>query len=574
MKKFVKVFVPILLAIVIVFGVYWYLFEYDREFTRDMLLQAARYCESRGDMEKATWFYDLAYQHSNGSDEIAIEVANQYIESGNYTQAEVALNRAIKDGGGVNVYIALCKTYVAQDKLLDAVDLLDNISDPLIKNELDRLRPQLPGTQQAPGFYNQYISVTLESNNNTLYVSSNGQYPSTMTDLYREPITLHDGENVLYAIAVAENGLVSPMAIFGYTVGGVVEEVVFSDPVIETVIRDTLLVSDTKVLYSNDLWGITEFTVPDGATNYSDLRHLAYLKSLTIENGISGQLSSLLIHFSVLDTLIIRNTMITSEELTLIGSVSTLKNLTMSNCGVSNISGLSALTGLQKLDLCNNAVRNIAPIAQLPNLTELYLSSNALQDLSAISTCTSLNVLDISYNSVSDLSPLRALLNLKILNIGHNTISDSSALGDIKSLTEIRADNNQIVDISTLSNCTALEYLDISYNAVTDISPIVATDSITYLNFSNNNVSKLPTWSASSSLVTIDGSYNSISDLSGLAKLRKLNNVFMDYNAKISSVDVLAGCPMLIQVNVYGTKVKDVSSLTEQSIIVNYNPIQ
>ena len=46
----------------------------------------------------------------------------------------------------------------------------------------------------------------------------------------------------------------------------------------------------------------------------------------------------------------------------------------------------------------------------------------------------------------------------------------------------------------------------------------------------------------------------------------------MDYNNGISSVKALADCPMLIQVNVYGTKVTQVSSLTSQNIIVNYDP--
>jgi hypothetical protein len=47
----------------------------------------------------------------------------------------------------------------------------------------------------------------------------------------------------------------------------------------------------------------------------------------------------------------------------------------------------------------------------------------------------------------------------------------------------------------------------------------------------------------------------------------------MEYNEEISSVKALAKCPNLIQVNVFGTKVRDVSSLTDQSIIVNYNPV-
>ena len=103
MKVFLKVFVPIFLAIAIIIGIGWYLFVYDRDFTRDMLLQGARHFESEGNLNVASWFYDRAYEQGSGSDEIAVELAQQYIDSGNYTQAEVTLNRAMKDGGGISI---------------------------------------------------------------------------------------------------------------------------------------------------------------------------------------------------------------------------------------------------------------------------------------------------------------------------------------------------------------------------------------------------------------------------------------------------------------------------------------
>ena len=46
----------------------------------------------------------------------------------------------------------------------------------------------------------------------------------------------------------------------------------------------------------------------------------------------------------------------------------------------------------------------------------------------------------------------------------------------------------------------------------------------------------------------------------------------MDYN-KLTSVDALSECPRLMQVNVYGNEIKDVTILTEMSVVVNYTPI-
>ena len=43
MKKFIRVLVPLLLAVLIIASIGWYLFTYDRGFTRDFLLTQARY---------------------------------------------------------------------------------------------------------------------------------------------------------------------------------------------------------------------------------------------------------------------------------------------------------------------------------------------------------------------------------------------------------------------------------------------------------------------------------------------------------------------------------------------------
>ena len=45
----------------------------------------------------------------------------------------------------------------------------------------------------------------------------------------------------------------------------------------------------------------------------------------------------------------------------------------------------------------------------------------------------------------------------------------------------------------------------------------------------------------------------------------------MDYN-KITDVDALADCSLLVQLNVYGNEIASVSALTDHDIIVNYDP--
>ena len=240
MKKVFKIIVPTILVIGIIASIGWYLFVYDRDLTRDVLLAQARFSDTQGHPIAASFFYDLAYSHSGHEENIAIELASQYKSDGTYTKAEYTLSNAFADGGTAELYIALCKTYEEQDKLLDAVNMLDNIANPVIKEQLAKMRPAAPSSETAPGFYTEYISVDLSSDKGTLYCTIDGEYPSTEDAPYSDPIALPAGETTIYAVSVDKSGLVSPLTILGYTVAGVVEEVTLTDPAIDRTVRELL----------------------------------------------------------------------------------------------------------------------------------------------------------------------------------------------------------------------------------------------------------------------------------------------------------------------------------------------
>lgn len=571
MKRSVKRILPILLGILIICSVIWYLGVYDREFTQDILLSQARFFDSHGNHNVAAWFYDLAYQQSNQDEAVAIELAEKFKASGNFTKAEYTLSNAIADGGSVDLYIALCKTYVQQNKLLDAVTMLENVSDPAIKEQLEALRPQVPTVSPAPGFYSQYITVSVTSTSGTLYVTADKTYPSTADAPYTQPIQLVGGENTVYALAVGENGLVSKLGVFGYVVGGVVEEVTLSDSAIDSMVRQMLGKSPEDKLSSADLWTITSATMPAEAVNYTDLQYLPYLEKLTIENGNFEDLTSLS-SLSYLSELTIRGSILSSADISAIAKLPGLRKLIMENCGLSSIANLAAAQNIKELDLSNNTLRDIGVLASMSTLEKLDLSHNALTDVSQLSGLTNLIELNVSYNSLASLVPLADCTSLSVLDASHNTISSLSGLEALKTLTQLSVAYNDLTDVSLISGCTAMTVLNVSHNALPDISSLSGLSSLTELDFSNNQVSALPAFSAESALVTITGSYNKISAVDALAGLHQLNNVIMEYN-NIATVDALASCHNLIKVNVFGNPVKDVSALTAQSIIVYYTPV-
>ena len=573
MKKTIRILMPIILAIAIFLCMAWYLFVYDRPFTRDMLLSFARYSESHGNHSTATWFYNLAYSQAGNNDAVAIELAEQYKSSGNFTKAEFTLSNAIADGGGIDLYVALCKTYVQQDKLLDAVTMLDSITNSQIKEQLEAMRPKAPVSLPDPGFYTQYISVTLNGEGGTIYASTDGQYPSTTNAPYKQPIALVDGENTIYALTVADNGLVSPLSIFGYTVGGVVKLMEFSDAAIEREVRKTLNVSESATLYTNDLWTIKSFSVPADAANYSDLQHMTFLESLTIDNGVSTEIGNLS-GLANLTELKISGTAVSQDDLKSIASLPLLKNLVLQNCSLSSISPLESAKELVTLDLNNNTIRSIQALAGMEKLQELMLQHNALTDLTPLSGISGLTKLDVSYNSLTSLAPISSLSGLTWLDAGTNSITELGEIGKLTALATLSLKSNKLTNVSAIAGCSALTDLNISSNELTDIADLSALINMLYFDFSYNKVTKLPAFPKSCALVTINGSNNLLSSLDSLGGLENLNNVHMDYNTEISSVKALAKCPVLIEVNVYATKVKDVTALTNQSIIVNYNPVK
>ncbi len=570
MKKAFKIILPLILALAIIASIGWYLFVYDRDFTRDFLLTQARYYDSKGNADLGAWFYDLAYEYTAQDQDVAIELANQYKADGNYTKAEHTLTNAIADKPTLELYMALCKTYLEQDKILDAVGMLDNLSHPTIRPQLDALRPEAPGSTPETGFYSEYITVELTAPSGKIYFTTDGQYPSTQRNLYEEGFTLPSGETVITAFVIADNGLISPITTMTYTVGGVIEKVAFTDAAIETSIREILNVDADEVLYTDALWNITEFTVPEEAASLSDIALLPYLKSLTIHDKTIPSLDFLsgMLQLEALD---FSGCKLPEKDLPLLANLTTLRRLNLSRCGLSTLAGLKEIKGLTDLDLSNNTVRNLEPLMDMTTLVELNLQHNAVIKLDHLSGLVNLEKLDISFNSVTTLSPLVGCTKLAHLNAGNNSISSISDLTALPPLTWLSLQNNSLSDVSNLANCVTLVELNISGNAVSDIRSLSALTALEYFDFSYNQVASLPAWPDGTPLYSINGSYNALEKIDSLKNMAQLSYVYMDYN-KLTNIDALANCMYLVTVNVYGNEIEDVSALTDQSIIVNYDP--
>ena len=570
MKKAIKIIVPLVMIIAIIASIGWYLFVYDRDFTRDMLLNQARYYSDNRNDKAASWFYGLAYEYTSQDEHIAIELANQYKADGNYTKAEYTLTNAIADGGTADLYIALCKTYVEQDKLLDAVTMLDNIANPAIKQEIEAMRPAAPAVSPEPGFYSQYIDVEIRSDAGTVYSTVGGDYPSMEKDAYTAPYSLPVGETVIYAIAVGENGLVSPRIRFDYTVGGIVEPVIFTDAAMETAVREVLKVDAGTIIYTNDLWPITTFTVPEEVKNFDDLKYLPNLQNLTMQNQDLDTLACLL-PLDKLQVVDLTGCRFPADSMKVFASLPELQRLTLADCGLSTIAPLEGCRNLTHLNLANNTIRNLDVLSGMNTLVDIDLQHNAVTDLSKLSGLGTLERLNISFNSVTTLDPIATCSRLTWLDASNNTIAVLSAVDKLSVLGYLSVSHNMLTDVAILAECTALTELHIASNEITDITMLSTLVKLDTFDFSHNQVEALPAWDSSLPLRIINGSHNKLESIDQLKDMEHLSYVYMDYN-KLTSIDAIAECYRLILVNVYGNEIEDVSALTAHDIIVNYDP--
>ncbi|MGM9660633.1 MAG: leucine-rich repeat domain-containing protein [Faecousia sp.] len=570
MKKATRLLVSLMLGLLIIASIFWYLFIYDRAFTRDTLLGQARFQALHGNSRLSSWFYDAAYSFSGHDENVAIELANQYKRGGNYTKAELTLTTSINDNPTVELYTALSKVYVEQDKLLDAVNLLDKISNPTIKEEIDALRPAAPEADQAPGFFSQYIDVHLTSDGDTIYYTTDGDYPSVAGAAYADGISLPAGETEIYAIAVDKNGLVSPVTILNYTVTGVIEEVVFADSAMEAAIRELIHVSSTSTVYTNALWEITDFTAPEGVKDFSDLACLPNLTKLTIREQQVPTLESLS-SLSKLVVLDLTGSSFPVDELSVLASLPSLSSLTLAECSLSTIAGLEGAKNLTYLDLHDNTLRNLDVLSTMPALAELDLQHNAVTDLSALSSLENLVKLNVGFNALTTLSPIKNCVRLTWLNADNNQITMLEGVDKLVLLTDFSVNNNNITDVSQLTNLTELTNLGISSNSISNISMLKTLTKLQSFDFSGNQIAELPEWPDGCALQTIDGSYNALTSIDGLKNMQSLTHVYMDYNL-LTNIDALQDCYCLVQVNVFGNVISDVSALRSRDIIVNYDP--
>ncbi len=158
MKHVLKIFIPLLLILALLLGCVWFFLQYRPDITASVFSSQAQRAMSRERYEKAVRYYTYAWKLNPDDDTLAIALAEAHKKNNNYTKAEYTLVSAItRNSDDLNLYLALSKAYVEQDKFIDAVQMLDRTANESIRQQLNDLRPAAPVLTPDSGYYNERI---------------------------------------------------------------------------------------------------------------------------------------------------------------------------------------------------------------------------------------------------------------------------------------------------------------------------------------------------------------------------------------------------------------------------------
>ncbi|MBR2876554.1 MAG: protein kinase [Clostridia bacterium] len=278
-----------------------------------------------------------------------------------------------------------------------------------------------------------------------------------------------------------------------------------------------------------------------------------------------------------IEDLNISATLITKTDYENLKKLKNLKTLSLDGCFLDNesVKKLSELTQLEGLSLTlNTDITDVSPLTAMTGLKELYLNGTSISDISVLTSLKDITILNISSTKVSDLSSLKKFENLETLMI--NTLSelDPTTIRLPESISTIEIKNNGLNNINFLKNKPNISSVYAFNNNISDIS-VLADYELWYIDFSANKITDFSCLSGKT-ISEIDFSTNKISDISYMKNINALT-IDLSFN-EISDISSLAGKTKITQLDLKGNKISDISPLKDlfniTSLDISHNNIE
>jgi internalin A len=398
---------------------------------------------------------------------------------------------------------------------------------------LDARRPPAPILDPPPGQYDiDQLIRAVGAGEGTVHLSVVTGRDLSLSTSRIPAIRLSYEELECVAFTISEDRLISLLTMGRYWVHEAEEQNAprFADPAFEAMVRHALGQPEGELTFEQ-LSGLTALSNIDesGARVFgpfqtlSDLRYCGNLTELTLHFDGVGDLSPIS-GLSRLDSLSLQNFRVTSPDLYHFTDLPLralfldsnpltdlealdgmpLLSLSVSECGIRDLTPLASMARLISLDVSGNAVSEVEPLADLHDLERLSLAHNPVYDLEALSGLPSLWFLDLTGCSVTNLAPLSGLSQMRILLLGGNAVVSPEPLAGLAALEILNLARNRISGVSALSGLRSLTELDLSGTAVRDLRPLTSLDSLATLRIAGTQVTSIAPLASIAALHTVD----------------------------------------------------------------------
>ena len=305
-----------------------------------------------------------------------------------------------------------------------------------------------------------------------------------------------------------------------------------------------------------------------------------------------------------------------SQDTSEIASLSNLQTLSLTNCGITDLSFLKSLTKLRTLYLPDNKIHDLTPLVGLRELKTLYLDKNPLTDFTPLTELPKLSMLsiqgvtiagyvledlqaampacrifsdsvveearpislggtvftedvealDLSYRDITDLGKLSYCLQLKDLNLTGNPIASLTTLSGLPKLTILNLQGTGLhdEDLLFLATLHKLTYLDLRYNPALSAEGLDGLASVLKgCQIIHDDVFytvELGGVKLKSDMTEVDLTGRGLNDLHGLDKFVRLRRLVL-YGNGLEDISPLAGCTALEELDLRFNKVRDLTPL-------------
>ncbi|PGZ56493.1 leucine-rich repeat domain-containing protein, partial [Bacillus cereus] len=229
----------------------------------------------------------------------------------------------------------------------------------------------------------------------------------------------------------------------------------------------SLIVVEAKNKGIQDVSGLEYMTNLENLTleevklkNIKIISGLRQLKSLSITYGELEDIGPLA-ELEHIEFLTLRNNKI--SDLSPLSQMKKIKMLDLNSNYIKDIKPLFTVKSLRTLTVANNQISNdnLAGIEQLKNVKNLSLSNNGLTNIEHITSMKKLVELDLAKNELENIEPLSRLSTVQSLNLEENYISDITPLSHLTDLYDLKLGSNEIRDVRPVQELGKRIYIDI-----------------------------------------------------------------------------------------------------------------